>query len=609
REIAALIEQSGPQLVELLSQRGSEIASEVGRASEAAAAALEGQKQQLTEAIDASAGNLRSAIEEAAGRSVQSLFSANNRLKSEVADTLQALEAANAKLDELTSKAGGSLAGVESLLGDRLGDFRAALDTVANQVGALNRSASDALQGAQSLTQRIEEQKTALAQSAAGLMQAQQGLDESLEARRGRLENLIATVNTRTDDLNAITSSFSALVEDSFTQAERRARDIGVFLTEATQGVTSAITSQFDEVRSTTGKERERTAAALRSAYEQANAQMREVLESSLNGFRTSAEEMLGLSAKIKEELQNTREELRRGALDLPKETAAQTEAMRKVVDDQVRALNDLTDIVTKSGRAFDVAEPRPAAQKQPEPAPVAAAYTPPVPAPAPAPLAPAPVAPPAPEPDAREAPLPRQTAAFPRAPAPRAPEPPREVIRPEPKPETRPEVRQDVRQEARQEAKPANRQSGWLSDLLARASESEDDAPRPPAPVRPRTPQPAAPVTETLDSISGNIARMVEADAVEEVWQRYYRGDQNIFSRKLYTPRGQQTFETIQRQYKGDQTFRAAVDEYNEGFEKLLQEISREDRDGSILHSYLTSDSGKVYTMLAHASGRFEGM
>ena len=36
----------------------------------------------------------------------------------------------------------------------------------------------------------------------------------------------------------------------------------------------------------------------------------------------------------------------------------------------------------------------------------------------------------------------------------------------------------------------------------------------------------------------------MIEHAAAEELWQRYYRGDQNIFTRRLYTPRGQQTFD-----------------------------------------------------------------
>jgi hypothetical protein len=41
--------------------------------------------------------------------------------------------------------------------------------------------------------------------------------------------------------------------------------------------------------------------------------------------------------------------------------------------------------------------------------------------------------------------------------------------------------------------------------------------------------------------------------------------------------------------------------------FEKLLSDVSRNDPSNVIGQSYLTSDTGKVYTMLAHASGRLK--
>ena len=47
--------------------------------------------------------------------------------------------------------------------------------------------------------------------------------------------------------------------------------------------------------------------------------------------------------------------------------------------------------------------------------------------------------------------------------------------------------------------------------------------------------------------------------------------------------------------------------DRYVEEFERLLAEVSRDDRDSILAKTYLTSETGKVYTMLAHASGRFD--
>jgi hypothetical protein len=38
-----------------------------------------------------------------------------------------------------------------------------------------------------------------------------------------------------------------------------------------------------------------------------------------------------------------------------------------------------------------------------------------------------------------------------------------------------------------------------------------------------------------------------------------------------------------------------------------LLEEVSRDDRGQAVARTYLTSETGKVYTMLAHAAGRFD--
>ncbi len=40
---------------------------------------------------------------------------------------------------------------------------------------------------------------------------------------------------------------------------------------------------------------------------------------------------------------------------------------------------------------------------------------------------------------------------------------------------------------------------------------------------------------------------------------------------------------------------------------QRLLADVSRNDRDQTLTGSYLISDTGKVYTLLAHASGRFD--
>jgi hypothetical protein len=157
---------------------------------------------------------------------------------------------------------------------------------------------------------------------------------------------------------------------------------------------------------------------------------------------------------------------------------------------------------------------------------------------------------------------------------------------------------------------------TGWLSDLLTRASREEGepagrDAPssRERAPeVPPTDDRLARHSIESLDSLAVDIARMIDHDAAAELWDRYKRGERNVFTRKLYTMQGQRAFEEIRRKYRGDREFMQTVDRYIAEFERLLEEVSRDDRGQVVARTYLTSETGKVYTMLAHAAGRFDG-
>ena len=57
-------------------------------------------------------------------------------------------------------------------------------------------------------------------------------------------------------------------------------------------------------------------------------------------------------------ELEATRNELRRGVLEMPQEAAESTAQMRKVIVDQIEALAELNRIVAHHGRGMDVVRP-----------------------------------------------------------------------------------------------------------------------------------------------------------------------------------------------------------------------------------------------------------
>ena len=154
----------------------------------------------------------------------------------------------------------------------------------------------------------------------------------------------------------------------------------------------------------------------------------------------------------------------------------------------------------------------------------------------------------------------------------------------------------------------PQERGASWLSDLLARAS-VDDVEPDPAPPGEGLAVQPEAePAAENpLQALSFDVMHLVDNEGLIDAWDRFRRGERGVFTRRIYTPAGQQTFEEIRRRCRSDLDFRDTVNRYTQEFERLLRDAAATDRDGSVVHTYLTSETGKVYTILAHAAGRLD--
>jgi hypothetical protein len=370
-------------------------------------------------------------------------------------------------------------------------------------------------------------------------------------------------------------------------------------------------------VRMTSEQERVRTSDALRALYDQATNEAhmlfrdnagdaQNMLQEAKERFNDIVSGVKQMAAEMQRELDTTRQELRRGILELPQETAESASQMRRVIVDQIEALAELNRIVARHGRGMDAQQPEPVRRaQQPEesvvvsmggrmPRPVARADI--TGAPAPMQGAPMQAPPTAFAPRRAEAPSLSPAQGNGHGPGGHGPGP-----------------------------GPGGRGGGWLTDLLSRASR-EPDAPRgderprlderpptrpddrPRLDDRPRNDDRASRQTiESLDSLSVDIARMIDHNAATDLWDRYNRGERNVFSKRLYTPQGQKAFDEISKRYRGDREFKQTVDRYIGEFERLLEEVSRDDRGQVVARTYLTSETGKVYTMLAHAAGRFD--
>lgn len=483
---------------------------------------------------------------------VSAVQSAKSEIESNIAQLLERLDASNGSIQFTVSALRDSISEVDTHLLDVTSEFKQNIGQMAESFMSSGNVLNDDLQRFTGLSQnaldhvaKFSEQFDAHARL---LTEATTILDSSNTMFSEKLE-------TRQYALNTLASGLVA-----------KADEIAQVMQNCEQIITSVIKNAEDRAWSSTT---------------QLQSSLSELISEAAGKFEGATEEIRKSSEEIREELSRTRADLSHGVRTLPTQTKEYTEAMRKAVMEQIEALKELSGIVEESGRLFDVSRPASGnnAVAMIKQRPQRTISTPPVNRPgqsAPQIFAIAATAAASAEPDTtvKEADKAVYNAASP--------------VRPAPSPT----------------ASRLASSRGWVSDLLARTS--KDDAGRSSA-TEPQSQKAADIPSETLHSMSADIVQAIDRHAITQLWQHYRRGQRNIAPNRLYTAEGQQIFEKIKHKYALEGDFRRAVGQYITDFERLLGDVTKNGGNNNTVREYLTSDTGKVYTMLAHVSGRIQ--
>jgi hypothetical protein len=585
QEIAGLINDAGQNATATLTRT-------LGQMQEGAQGVTEAAKTTIARSLEELHSATKAALEEskqAATATVADIRETHNMLHSDSTSLFERLREANILLQEVLSGAHENMSSIEHTMATRISDFVAAMNDLSNKsgvttakveqhLGTFNTVTSKVLLDLGGLAEQFTSQGRSVTAAVELLEHSNRKSDESVTTRQASIEALVSSLDTRTEDFGQRLQRFSSLLEESLDTATTRAREIAGIVAGTSNESVQSIERQFDLVRTASELERKRTSESLNTVYDEATTQAQTMFNQSAERFAEVMQGMKLMAAEMQQELELTRTELRRGILELPQETADSAAQMRRVIVDQIEALAELNRIVARHGRSLDTAEPM---RREAEPAFAAGGGRA-----QPRPIRPETAAPPqASVRDITGAPAARRAGSPALSPV------------------------QGGRDAGKDDGNGRNNGNGWLSDLLSRAS--RDDSPPivpPAAREAPRNDDRAQrDAIDSLDSLSVDIARMIDHDAAAEVWERYKRGERGVFTRRLYTIQGQKAFDEIRAKYRADPEFRQTVEHYIHEFERLLDDVSRGDRGPAVARNYLISDTGKVYTMLAHAAGRFD--
>jgi hypothetical protein len=451
-----------------------------------------------------------------------------------------------------------------------------AIGVLTVQTQALREVSSGLLEQIHNLTQRFENQGQAILTAAKALDSSNTKIDSILENRHQAIIGLLHAVNTKGQDLDNMMRNYAGMVESTLSNAEGRAKQVGSALARDTAGQAQQALTQIERLREEAQAHTARAVGDLKSSFETVITQIGRQLEQMRGQFDSASRGMRDAAEKTATDLDSLRQEMQRRMEGLPQQTAQATAAIRKALADQLKEIEAITPVLTRPQIQSPVTEP----YRQPQ-------LT-----------------------QWREEPLTLRDEVL------GTPEGgPKFDDRGRPMGASQGDdlggVTGGLAQQlsgAAQGRGPAGpidyrqppRREGWsVGDLLTNA-DAPGYPPQRPDPYAPR-PQPHGAAAQGLRL--DEIARAIDHRTAAEVWQRFRAGERGVLGRHLYSLDGQATFDEISRRYERDGDFRATVDRYIADFERLLRDA--EQSDPSVVQNYMISETGRVYLLLAHASGR----
>lgn len=438
-----------------------------------------------------------------------------------------------------------------------------AIEGLSSQAEMLKHVSENLLNQVSGVASRFDQQGRNIVSAASALETANTRIDTTLQRRHSELNDTLQRISGKASELDEVMRGYSATMEGTILSAEARAQQLIQQLAQGTQAHAQsavlelerlrsqtdthsrAVVSEFERLRAHADAQATRTIEDMRARVTGVSQEVTQHLGAIAGRFTDTSDELRTRAATAAAELQREQERLRAEAERLPTAARESAEAMRSALNEQLRALEQLSSLSSRE-RRNDVTPPLSAAPQHTSTASLSTGYSS---SSGYAPQQPAPAPSPAPHGSLAAASMPSSAAAAMHA---------------------------------------ADALSPWsLTDLLKRASHDEEGNQR------------AMPIN--LDGI----ARALDTGAAASIWARYRAGQRGIMVRSIYTPEGRLMFDEVVQRYQSEGDFHRTVDSFLADFEAIVRDMEQKDPSGRAVQSHLVSDSGRVYLFLAHASGR----
>ena len=435
-----------------------------------------------------------------------------------------------------------------------------AIEGLAGQADMLRNVSENLLNQISQVTNRFENQGHTIMRAANALESANHKIDSTLQHRQVELSRTLEKLSGRADDLGRVFQGYSSTLEGSLGDAEKRARQLAEDLSRTADQKSRQTIAELERLKLEASDHTDQAMNDLRQKFSTVSREVSERLGTMTSQFDETSSEMRERAARAAADLEAEQARMRQQISALPVSTRETTETMRRALQDQLRALEQLSSLTSREAARRDVSPPSsgassrlglPAPQRGEDRSQALSSLTSTL----------------AQEMSQRQ----RPSASAPATPAPAGPPP------------------------------PADAREGWsLGDLLKRASLDEDGGTAR-GPVSQAGKAGSAHGELEIDALS----RSLDSNTAGAIWNRFRSGQRGFMVRSIYNEEGRALFDDVVRRYRSETAYQQNVHRYLVEFEGLLRQAESRDPSGQLVQGQLVSEMGRAYLLLAHASGR----
>ncbi len=241
-----------------------------------------------------------------------------------------------------------------------------AIEGLSHQTGMLQNVSEDLFQQIHGVTNRFENQGQQILRAASVLDDANLRMDSTLQTRHADLSRTLDRLSGKADEFGRTMAGYSTNLEGSLSSIEQRTRALTDELRDSTEIKSRALMAELDRVKTQTEAESERTLSDLRHRFNSVSGELSKEFESLSTRLASASDETRLRAAQAAETLAREQARIREESARLPATTRETAEAMRRALNDQLRALDQLSQISARTTLQRDIVAPEGASRQVP---------------------------------------------------------------------------------------------------------------------------------------------------------------------------------------------------------------------------------------------------